>query len=575
MTDVTTPILDHQTVFFFPFYFDATEAVIERMWNDNPSAPADTLLNNQDLLAHFQYKVGQRRSSKKPGLRNEHYLPPFEKALKVLAGNALWERETYGSLSHDLHGYLRKNYFGVDVKFGALLDLRPEPMDEPAKPLPFLTTFRLNSQCRNLVGNITPDDSADSNSSLYSISFSLEVNNAAARRTGLSRIDFCLKAAEIHMFQTGIAFLALTVKYVVPATMKELSEMIRLIQEGNYALCHRDLDQLPFAGLPGTATEVGPRPPPTRFADIARLLIGTILESDARDKLTYGQWSRIYTHTVINSANTPHKPAEFVDDLDRIARHYTSDYLLGNGTAASETLQSYQPFHNQLHSAGIEGGVILICNEDAVEHQRNWIPGSYLPLYFPIVILNLHSYLALFAMVQDRRVAFDPASEKGVVLLENLSRKVSEFRSNYQFNEASQISLHNQFHQLMTRAFQIDTMSERLTVVFADTRQFLSNAHAKYQEKRLRWVTMISSAIGGGFVAKEVATALKDKLVMNNFEWQFLLFKKSTPDALLVDTIHSAESWEMIVLCSFFVGAVLSAGIAAYFGTFGKSGKSE
>lgn len=196
---------------------------------------------------------------------------------------------------------------------------------------------------------------------------------------------------------------------------------------------------------------------------------------------------------------------------------------------------------------------------------------SFKPLYLPIVLLDLHNYTAMLGLIQKRRITFDVKEEKGSEALAELLAKLSEFRLNYLFHEASQISLHNDFHRMLDDAFRINAMCERLALIVSDAREFLEIAREQTKERQTRWLTIGSSALGGGFLGREIAEVVKEKFVMNTYEWQYLLtVKKETRQEVIEPILYKAELSEWGVLVAFAIGALSAAFLAKRFGLKGK-----
>ncbi len=193
---------------------------------------------------------------------------------------------------------------------------------------------------------------------------------------------------------------------------------------------------------------------------------------------------RLFTFTCLRLAGS----CEVEDARDvafRCAHRQTTHYL---PSEAFQLQGSFIPFDNIVHAMSTEGGAVVVTDgadgEQSVSFFRQYIGNVVKDGYWPLVLLAYMEYLKLVQMTGDvcREVDFHNPTKSDHQELEKFRQDILNFRLNYRFSQASQITHHNQFFNAWRNTLGCDSLLAELTADVSEVDDFLSY---KIDESRL------------------------------------------------------------------------------------------
>jgi hypothetical protein len=386
--------------------------------------------------------------------------------------------------------------------------------------------------------------------------FSLALGQAAATRCGRDSIALQLHAPSIYAFASGTAMVVLEWSYL------SLSDDLPLraldVLEGNYALSH------PVRGKSKEAPPLVNCTPidPETLVKYGVSLLPANLASQIRSDRRF-----LYTGLRIPSDALDTQEMEVALFARRLARRETSDY---QPNPKQLSVGQLCPFSNVRHVAAIEGGCTVVeAAKSSPEFLQTLLRDRVRNTYLPLAMVSIHSYFWLLNMTQtlpDSSRTPDAYLEKKN--LESLQEKLLNFRRVFHFPIASQISQHNEFHDLWQSQLQINRQLISLAELSA-------SAASMVQEKRVKLIGYLSGGAGGLILGKEILEMVSNKLSMNTYEWQNKLLTAITnPNAPLTEEIqnavHRAEFMEWFVFLGALFCGVAGVWIASRFDLNGR-----
>jgi len=338
--------------------------------------------------------------------------------------------------------------------------------------------------------------------------FQFQLGVQASKRCGKKQLSIQLLAPSLYAFASGMAILLLEWEYL-ESDNKPVSAAD--IIEGNYVISHLVREK---KKAPSVKDETNRNEIPFESADFIALA-KSLLPSNLADKISP---SRRILYTALRIApNDSHADSAGTALLaHRLSHRQTFDYQPDTAQVASGQLC---PFANVRHAAAIEGGcTLVVADENSPEHLRNLINDRVRNTYLPLALVSFHAYFWLVTQTQelpDSSRAQDAHQEKES--LDSLQERVLNFRRVFHFPIASQISQQNEFHKLWQSTLMIDRQLDVLTNIS-------ELAATKAQERRVKLIGYLSGGAGGFLLGKEFIEVLRNKFVMNSYEWQSQLF---------------------------------------------------
>lgn len=298
---------------------------------------------------------------------------------------------------------------------------------------------------------------------------------------------------------------------------------------------------------PGTTDERAPHLIEMRGFTLGSLVSRLFFGAHAKIQRSF----RTYTHSYAEIAADQPEPgrAELEDFGRRLARQYTSDYALGEGSAG---LYKVDDFTNVTHFLCREGGATIVdprVGGEQVDYLANYDKTSLEPTYLPISVLNYHHHAQILE-VHSRSVlatvdpsAVDeghgPVASNELVLQkidrdwDDLQLSATVLHSRFRFLQVSQISMHNSYHKALRRCFDLDEMEEILSRDLKDMSASVQASIARYNqiqresfERQYGWVPMVVTGVVAGIFCLEFVNALNSMLSddsISPLEW-FLMF---------------------------------------------------
>jgi hypothetical protein len=241
-------------------------------------------------------------------------------------------------------------------------------------------------------------------------------------------------------------------------------------------------------------------------------MLDTLLGDYAKEQMAT---ARLFTYTFVK-LDAALDPAERQRLMVQLAGKYTDDYRI-DPSAFDERI--YQPFESVSHLAALEGAVTIV--EDAPSENRtradflaNFGANAVEPRYLPVVVLAYHAFLVLLNLTQESRRWIDlgTPSSRDADRLRRLRDRILEFRLFHRLSHVSLLTMLNEFHHCLSRAFELERM---LTTADRDVAEIgaLLDARLRQAEAQgsawFRRLTATSLAIvAGSTVARIIVQAL-------------------------------------------------------------------
>lgn len=208
---------------------------------------------------------------------------------------------------------------------------------------------------------------------------------------------------------------------------------------------------------------------------------------------------------------------ERLNDRDRcrlliqLSRKYTDDYRIAD--ASGEAPQS-RVFDTIAHAAYSEGCATLVERIPADGAQKppafltgflkNAVEGRYLG----IAAINVHAREALLRLSRDSSFwpNMDNPSETQIEDLGRLQKQILAFRLAYRVSRVSPVSMHNGFHEALTKAFRLEELLRDINKDALEIGAYLQELEAglrKASERKWRWVAKL-------LISAAALSALKD-----------------------------------------------------------------
>lgn len=328
---------------------------------------------------------------------------------------------------------------------------------------------------------------------------------SARRRLGLPEeqdltIGTLVEAGYLQFFKTGIGVLILECSF---HHAMEGPSSAEVILETNYRISH--MEQAGGSGLTWArnaySREGDPEIVPP-LKDLAHnLLTCRALADDARlapmlEKIRWPEENRIFTYSVIQFVKPFSDTEARRQYAYRLCNTYTSDYKVHEERIRATLVSA---FDNVIHGSSIEGGCILVEEDQQVDFLKTYNSKVVRQVYLPLALISLHEFRHLLRLAQESAlyVPRDNVSEHQLDKLRQIRHDLTNFRLYFRFSHASMISSHNLVHELWRKAFDLDRM---LTEVSSDvdTAEKLLSQKAKDEEQR-RW--RVWSTVASSFAA--------------------------------------------------------------------------
>lgn len=386
--------------------------------------------------------------------------------------------------------------------------------------------------------------------------FHLALGKSATKRSGKNSLALQFHAPSMYTFASGTAILVLEWSYLKQSD--SLPVRAQDVLEGNYLLSHPTRGNTKDLDPDGNNIRLDPQ----SLMKIAVSLIPTELALQIKSDRRF-----IYTAIRIPSDVPQKHELEVALFCRRLARRENGDY---QPNPAEIVEGQISPFSNVRHVAAIEGGCTLVeAGPDSPEFLRSLLKDRVRNTYLPLALVSIHSYFWLLNMTQtlpDSAKTPNAHSEKEN--LRSLQERLLNFRRTFHFLIASQITQHNEFHNLWQSQLQINRQLISLTELSA-------SAASMVQEKRVKLIGYLSGGAGGFLLGKEILEAISNKVSMNTYEWQNKLLEAIlTPDLTITkkiqDAIHTAETMEWVVFLGSVLCGVIGIWIASRFDLHGK-----
>ena len=328
--------------------------------------------------------------------------------------------------------------------------------------------------------------------------FGLE--KAATQRTGLKKITLMINGARFYLFRTRIGILDLHWQYLNSNEDQCVGLSIDDVLEGNYHLSHDN-----------HATMESESKGPRILRELAEVLLPEI---DGIKPNTHS--SRRILYSFINYRLRSQEIPENIKEKDdsnrksnkeelrifalRLSHRQTKSY---NPKGFYFKKKIFHPFPYLIHASGIEGGAtIVLTRECDPEVLRNFIDDKGKNTYLPLFISAMHSHFWLLNQSQwlpERLSSKDSRSEK--LKFAALYESVVEYQRYFYPALVSQVSVHNQFHEHWQKVLKIKERLENIKKTSQITVSLI-------QERRTQWIAIVSGAVGGFLVGREILEAI-------------------------------------------------------------------
>jgi hypothetical protein len=174
--------------------------------------------------------------------------------------------------------------------------------------------------------------------------------------------------------------------------------------------------------------------------------------------------SRLFTYTCLR-LDGPCEAESARNLAFRSSRRQTTHYL-PSPLAHADGL--YEPFENITHAMCTEGGSAIIADVPVAGQPvlffRQYIRSVVKDAYWPMVLLAYAEFLKLVRTTGDvcREIDFNSPDESDQQFLERFRQDILNFRLNYRFSQASQITHHNEYFSRWRAALGCDRLLAEL-----------------------------------------------------------------------------------------------------------------
>jgi hypothetical protein len=244
-----------------------------------------------------------------------------------------------------------------------------------------------------------------------------------------------------------------------------------------------------------------------------RDMLDTLLGDYAKQQMAT---ARLFTYTLVK-LDAALDPAERRRLMVQLAGKYTDDYRI-DPSAFDERI--YQPFESVSHLAALEGAVTIV--EDVPSENRaradflaNFGANAIEPRYLPIVVLAYHAFVVLLNLTQDSRRWIDlgTPSARDADRLRRLRDRILEFRLFHRLSHVSLLTMLNEFHYCLNRAFGLERMLTTADRDVAEIGALLDARLRQAEAQRVAWFRRLIATslaiVAGSTVAKIIVQTLR------------------------------------------------------------------
>lgn len=357
----------------------------------------------------------------------------------------------------------------------------------------------------------------------------------------------------IHIFLSGVAILLIPMEYGLDeaGAGKDNKKMLDVneIMDANYELTHIKKTKENSDPLPGA-----------RCVMTTNTLVGiaaTLIPGEYRDRLRGG---RGFVYSAIQTSCQP-EPYKAIEIVHRLAFRQNESY---HSTEDRVGLNKLRVFDYLTHAAAHEGGAVLI-EERNNQFLKTFIKNKVNNTYLPLLISSFHSQFWLLQQVENlSQVPVTSSSREERVKIECLSERLLDYRRYFQYPIPSNLSTHNDYHNLWQEALEINRLYDFLLTTAQESAESL-------RLRQLRAVTYVSSGVAGLITTQQLLGVIRDRELDNNYLWMRRLMidlddakeNEKTFAEVRADinkTVATAQAWEDYMFFGSLVG--LSLGFA-------------
>lgn len=358
--------------------------------------------------------------------------------------------------------------------------------------------------------------------------FAIALNEGARRRLELptdqeATLGIVIEAGQLQFFQSGLGILLLECSYHATPAGTSLAEAILEI---NHRLSHTgQAGGSPLAWAPSARRSAENLEGALTLNDLAHGLLtchargGEERSTALLAAIRWATKSRIFSYAALQFTSAFPTDEARRSYAYRLCNRYTSDYKIHEERVRATLVSA---FDNVLHGTSLEGGCVLIEEDDQVDFLKGYISGVVRRVYLPLALVSLHEFRHLLRLAQESalNVSDGQPSQQHIAKLRRLKHELTNFHLYFRFSHASMISHHNLVHQAWREAFSLDRMLDEVTSDVVEAEKVLSDEDARREaegerEKEQRW--RVWSTVGTWFAVYHSLSVIFESWIKKPF----------------------------------------------------------